>query len=156
MNHIIKALSVKIIAVWLFTTSWTPIKHTVFIVCASTPMHVYVPACYFQSSLLKTSWLSGSCKTRRRPWDGAQPIQTLYMHKIHRWKFNRISKKCFPHVTIPPPRSGADVGIPPSVIWSVGRIILLYQIQSTPSWAGTHSVHTGRFACVCVSEQKTI
>lgn len=143
----------KIITVWLFTTSWSPIKHTVFIVCASTPMYVYVPSCYFPSSFLKTSWLSGSCRTCRRPWHGAQPIQTLYMHKIHRWKFIMISKKCFPHVTIPP-RSGADVGIPPSVIWSVGRIILLYQIKSTPSWAGTHSVHTGRFACV--SEQKTI
>ena len=149
MNHIIKALSVKIIAVWLFTTSWTPIKHTVFIVCASTPMHVYVPACYFQSSLLKTSWLSGSCKTRRRPWDGAQPIQTLYMHKIHRWKFNRISKKCFPHVTIPPPPIWCwcwDSSFGDMISWENYPALS----NSEHTQLGWHTQRTHREVCVCV------
>lgn len=66
---------------------------------------------------------------------------------ICRWKFIRICKNAS-HMWLAW-QSGLDLGIPPWVIWSVGWIIPLHQIQSTPGMRCTERRSEGGERCAC-------
>ncbi len=122
-------------------------------VLASTVQCGFRMRILFSICLLKNILTLGLCRTCRGPRDGAQPIRTLYIHKIHKWKFIRIWKKCFPYVTTSRIWCWCwDFSF--LLIWSVERIILLHHIQSTHSWHTQLAVQEDVCVCIHVGEVK--